>query len=315
MRFGLNLPHYSAVAGTPHDLVRFGVRAEELGFSCLSFSDHIVIPRTVDSPYPYTADGKYTGAGAHLEQLTFLSYLAGATRSIQLVPSVMVVPHRNPIVVAKMLATLDVLSHGRLILGVGTGWMREEFEVLGLPFFEDRGAVTDEYIRAWKELWTSDDPVFDGKYCSFSQIVFEPKPLQKPSIPIWVGGHSRRALRRVAELGDGWHPIGGIPSVPLEPDSLRREVEVLDALLRRQGRSRADITISFKPSRFDPTREVVAGRRRRFTGDVESIAADVGTYGEAGVDVLIFDARAASPTATLDRMEWLAKEVLQLAGR
>lgn len=312
MRFGLHLPHYSAVAGTPDDLVRFALRGEELGFFCVSFSDHIVIPRTVDSQYPYTADGKYTGTGAHLEQLTLLSYLAGATQRIRLVPSVMVAPHRNPIVVAKMLATLDVLSHGRLTLGVGTGWMREEFTVLGLPFFEDRGAVTDEYIRAWKELWTSDNPSFSGRYCSFAEIVFEPKPMQKPSIPIWVGGHSRRALRRVAELGDGWHPIGGIPSVPLEPEMLRQDLAVLDDLLQRQGRSRGDITVSFKPSQFDPAKQVVAGRRRRFSGTVEAMVGDIQSYEEAGVDLLIFDARAKSPTATLERMEWLAKEVLRL---
>ena len=313
MRFGLHLPHYSAVAGTPDDLVRFAVRGEQLGFCCLSFSDHIVIPRTVDSPYPYTADGKYRGTGAHLEQLTLLSYLAGATQRIRLVPSVMVVPHRNPIVVAKMLATLDVLSHGRLTLGVGTGWMREEFEVLGLPFFEARGAVTDEYIRAWQELWTSDNPVFNGQYCSFSQIVFEPKPVQQPSIPIWIGGHSRRALRRVAELGDGWHPIGGIPSVPLEPERLRQDLAVLDTLLQRQGRRRADITVSFKPSQFDVREQVVGGRRRRFTGSAEAIASDIRTYEDAGVDALIFDAKAESPNATLERIEWLAKEVLQIS--
>lgn len=311
MLFGFNLPHYTAVRGSPDDLVRFAVRGEELGFYCATFSDHVVIPRTVDSRYPYTADGKYRGAGGHLEQLTFLSYLAGVTRTIHLVPSVMVVPHRNPVVVAKMVATLDVLSHGRVILGVGTGWMKEEFELLGLPFFEDRGAVTDEYIRAWRELWIKENPEFAGQYCSFSGLVFEPKP-RRGTVPIWIGGHSGRALRRVAELGDGWHPIGGIPSVPLEPEALRRDLDRLDQLLLEQGRSRKDIVVSFKPSQFDPEKEAVQGRRRRFTGKPEEILSDVVTYGELGVDVLIFDMRGPSPAAVLERMEWLAREVLDL---
>lgn len=287
------------------------MRGEELGFYCVTFSDHVVIPRTVDSRYPYTADGKYRGAGAHLEQLTFLSYLAGVTKAIRLVPSVMVVPHRNPIVVAKMIATLDVLSHGRVTLGVGTGWMKEEFELLGLPFFENRGAVTDEYIRAWRELWANDNPEFAGRYCSFSGIVFEPKP-SRGTVPVWIGGHSRRALRRVAELGDGWHPIGGIPSVPLEPDMLRRDLETLDGLLLQRGRRRKDIVVSFKPSQFDPRKEAVKGQRRRFTGTAEDVLSDVDVYGDLGVDVLIFDMRGPSPAAVLERMEWLAKEVLEL---
>ena len=108
----------------------------------------------------------------------------------------LIVPHRNPIIAAKSLATLDYLSGGRLIIGVGVGWMREEFEAVGCESFDERGAVTDEYIRAFKELWTSDNPTFEGKYVSFSDINFLPKPVQKPHPPLWVGGESRPAIRR-----------------------------------------------------------------------------------------------------------------------
>ena len=149
----------------------------------------------------------------------------------------MIVPHRNPVLAAKMLATLDMLSQGRIILGVGAGWMREEFEALGLPPFEERGDVTDEYIRVFKELWTSDDPSFDGKYCSFSNITFQPKPVQKPHIPIWVGGESPRALRRAAELGNGWSPIGSNPQFPLHrPEQLEAAIGRLAERCRRVGR-------------------------------------------------------------------------------
>ena len=150
-----------------------------------------------------------------MDQLTVLAFLAGQTQTIHQVTSVIIVPHRNPLVAAKVLATLDVLSRGRLIVGVGVGWMREEFEALGLPPFAERGAVTDEYIRAFKELWTSDNPSFEGKYCRFSEITFLPKPVQKPHPPIWVGGESRRAMRRTAQLANGWYPIGANPQYPM----------------------------------------------------------------------------------------------------
>ena len=137
-----------------------------------------------------------------------LAFLAGQTSRIGLGTSVMIVPHRNPLVAAKSIATLDVLSGGRVILGVGVGWLREEFEVLDLPPFDERGAVTDEYLRAFIELWTSDNPSFHGKYVQFDDISFLPKPVQKPHPPIWIGGESRPAIRRAAQLGNGWHPLG-----------------------------------------------------------------------------------------------------------
>jgi alkanesulfonate monooxygenase SsuD/methylene tetrahydromethanopterin reductase-like flavin-dependent oxidoreductase (luciferase family) len=124
----------------------------------------------------------------------------------------MVVPHRPPVLTAKILATIDVLSKGRLIVGCGVGWMREEFEAIGAPPYDKRGAVSDEYIRAFKELWTSDNPTFSGKYCSFANVAFAPKPLQKPHPPIWVGGESPVALRRAGRLADAWYPIGSNPS-------------------------------------------------------------------------------------------------------
>ena len=166
---------------------------EELGFEIISVNDHIVIPNDVDSRYPYSETGEFgRGSGFIIEQLTTLSFLGAATSSAKLMTSVMVLPHRNPVHTAKILATIDVLTDGRLIVGCGVGWMREEFEAIGAPPFDERGKVGDEYIRAFNELWTSNTPTFQGQYCSFQDIVFEPKPVQKPHPPIWVGGESPR---------------------------------------------------------------------------------------------------------------------------
>ena len=182
MKYGFTLPGRGPLA-TPERLGLIAKKGEELGYDALLTGDHILVPKNISSPYPYTEGGEFPGSasGESMEQLTLLAFLAGQTSKIRLVTSVIIVPHRNPLVAAKALATLDVLSQGRLVVGVGVGWMREEFEALGLPPFEERGAVTDEYIRAFKELWTSDDPHFEGKYVSFDNISFLPKPVQNPS--------------------------------------------------------------------------------------------------------------------------------------
>jgi probable F420-dependent oxidoreductase len=307
MDFGLHLPASSATV-TTEDLVRFAQQAEAVGFYCLTVADHIVVPKDISVPYPYTIDGKYPGAGYHLETLTTMSFLAGATKRIRFATSVMIAPYRNPILTAKMLSSLDVLSNGRVIVGLGVGWMKEEFDNLQAPPFEDRGKVTDEYIKAFRELWTSDNPSFKGKYCNFSNVVFLPKPVQKPTIPIWIGGHSKQALRRAGQLGDGWHPIGGVPTIPLEPDDMKRDIETLAEHARRAGRDPKTIRVALKGSLFDKEKKI-DGRRRRFMGSAEEIASDIRDYRAAGVDTMIFDVRRPNMAETLDRMEWMAKDV------
>lgn len=307
MDFGLHLPASSASV-TPSDLVRFAQQAEALGFYCLTIADHVIVPREISVPYPYTVDGKYPGTGYHLETLMTMGFLAGATHRIRFATSVLIAPYRNPIVTAKMLASLDVLSNGRLIVGVGVGWMKEEFENLQAPDFDQRGNVTDEYIQAFRELWTSDDPQFSGKHCRFSNLLFLPKPVQKPAIPIWIGGHSKQAIRRAARLGDGWHPIGGVPTIPLEPEDVKRDMALLAELAREAGRDPACIRVALKGSLFDREKKI-DGRRRRFMGSAEEIAGDIGDYRAAGVDTMIFDVRRPTINETLERMEWMAKEV------
>jgi probable F420-dependent oxidoreductase len=309
MEFGLHLPASSSGVKS-EDLIRFAQRAEALGFYCLTVADHIIVPKHISIPYPYTLDSKYPGTGYHLETLTTMSFLAGATRRIRFITSVMIAPYRNLIITAKMLASLDVLSQGRVIVGLGVGWMKEEFDNLQTPPFNDRGRVTDEYIHAFRELWTKDNPSFDGKYCKFSDIVFLPKPVQRPTIPIWIGGHSRQALRRAGRLGDGWHPIGGVPTIPLEPEDVKRDLETVAHYAQAAGRNPRAMRVALKGSLFDREKPTAPGRRRRFLGTAEEIAADIREYASAGVDTLIFDVRRPSPMETLERMEWMAEEVI-----
>ena len=313
MKYGFTLPGRGPLA-TPETLGRIARRGEELGYDAVFTGDHILVPRNISSPYPYTESGEFPGSpsGESMEQLTLLAFLAGQTGAIRLVTSVIIVPHRNPLVAAKALATLDVLSGGRLVVGVGVGWMREEFEALGLPPFEERGAVTDEYIRAFKELWTSDAPEFDGKYVNFRDISFLPKPVQQPHPPIWVGGESRPALRRTAELADGWYPLGSNPTFPMgTPQQLAAGLERLAAYARRFGRDPAEIDTIYRTHQFELLEEAADGDRRPFVGNAEQIAADIRQYQALGVGSLVLDflRQTEDLNLMLERMEAFAAQV------
>jgi len=220
MRYGFYLPTRGQTA-TPEALETLVKRGESLGFASVMIADHLVFPVTIKSRYPYTVSGDFPGKGDVLDQLSLMAFVAAKTTRLRLVTSVMIVPYRNPVLTAKALATIDVLSKGRVTLGVGVGWMREEFEALGAPDFERRGAVTDEYIRVFKTLWTESPASFSGRFYRFDALHCRPQPVQKPHPPIWVGGHSKAALRRAARLGDGWHPVGANAAVPLSPPELR----------------------------------------------------------------------------------------------
>src|SRR5689334_20155421 len=221
MQIGFSAPSAGPLASADN-LTRVATGAEALGYSHATFSDHVVIPTDVAARYPYSDTGEFStaGNGERNEQLIELAFVAARTSTLRLVTSVMVVPHRPAVLAAKQLATIDVLSGGRVTLGIGAGWMREEFEAIGTPPFEDRGKVTDEYVAAFKELWTKDKPSFAGTYVKFDKITFAPKPAQKRGIPIWVGGESGPALRRTAKYGDAWYPIPNNPAFPM--DSLKR---------------------------------------------------------------------------------------------
>jgi probable F420-dependent oxidoreductase len=236
MRFGVGIPSAGSVTGT--DVIRFVQRAEALGFESLWTGDHLILPTEGTTQYPYTPDGSFPLASTEnfFEPFTLLAYAAAVTKTVKIGATVIIVPYRNPIVQAKMLACLDVLSAGRLICGVGVGWLEKEFQVLGASY-KDRGPVTDEYIQVFKTLWTEERPAFQGRFCEFDGIAMYPKPLQKPHPPIWVGGHSKAAVRRSVRHGDAWHPTrpttwrSACPTFATKPSAL--------VAIRRALRSRS----------------------------------------------------------------------------
>jgi probable F420-dependent oxidoreductase len=305
VRYGFYLPTRGATA-SPEALETLVARGEALGFSSVVIADHIVFPVTITSRYPYTVSGAFPGQGDALEQLPLMAFVAAKSRTLRLISSVMILPYRNPVVTAKMLATIDVLSRGRLTVGVGVGWLREEFEALGAPPFERRGAVSDEYLRIFKALWTRDPASYRGEFCRFEAIRCLPHPVQKPHPPIWVGGHSKAALRRAARLGDGWHPVGANPAVPLGPAELRASLDELRRLTEAEGRDPATLTISYKAPVYDRAPAGDGPDRRPFSGSEQAIVDDVAAFAGLGVSELIFDFRSESLAESLERMERFA---------
>src|SRR3989442_9914477 len=180
MPFGFSLPSRGPLA-RPDMLVKLAEKADALRYASLFVTDHVVIPTTIDSPYPYSPSGKVGGewTQGYLEPLTLMTFLAGVTSRVRLGTSVLVIPYRNPVVTAKMLATLDVMSGGRVILGAGVGWLREEFDALHAPRFEDRGRVTDEYLRLMRECWTREPVEWNGPHYRLRSGSALPKPVQQ----------------------------------------------------------------------------------------------------------------------------------------
>jgi probable F420-dependent oxidoreductase len=317
MDFGFYLPTRGQTAA-PEALEALVARGEGLGFRSVMIADHVVFPTEVRSKYPYTVSGAFPGHGDALEQLTSLAFLAGITERLRLVTSVMILPYRNPVLTAKMLATVDVLSRGRVTVGVGVGWLREEFEALHTPDFDQRGAVSNEYLQIFKTLWTQDPADFAGRFYRFTGVRCLPHPVQKPHPPLWIGGHSRAALRRVARYGDGWHPVGANPAVPLRPHELRSALEDLRRLLEAEGRDPATVVVSLKAPLYDvsPSAERQAGLERRpFSGSPAQVVEDIASYGQLGVGELIFDFRSEALAESLERMGHFASVIKPAADR
>jgi probable F420-dependent oxidoreductase len=314
MQYGFGAP-VSGDLSAPEALGRIAAQGEAMGYDYTTISDHVVIPRDIEARYPYSDTGEFPGRsrGDRHEQLIAVAFIAGMTSRLRLVTSVTVVPHRPAVLQAKMLATIDVLSKGRLTFGVGAGWMREEFEALGVPPFPERGAVTDEYLMACRELWTKDDPRFEGRYVKFANVFFEPKPVQKPHPPIWVGGESGPALRRTARLGDGWYPIGTNPQHRL--DSMKRfaaAVERLRRLTREAGRDPDKIALAYRVTSWGNSLPARAddGERRLFSGEIADIVADLKAFRDFGVGHVDFNFGGDTADAMIANMRRFREDVL-----
>jgi probable F420-dependent oxidoreductase len=210
MKFGIIFANTGPAATNAEYLTELARLAEDNGFESLWTVEHVVVPAGYESQYPYSRDGRMPG-GEDVpipDPLVWLSFAAAVTRTIRLATGILILPQRNPVVLAKEVATLDVLSGGRVTLGVGVGWLKEEFDALGVPF-DDRGPRTDEYIEALRALWREPEPTYSGKFAAFDRAKSFPKPAQAGGPPVVIGGHTRAAARRAGRLGDGFFPGRG----------------------------------------------------------------------------------------------------------
>jgi probable F420-dependent oxidoreductase len=319
MEIGAHLPVYGAAA-TREGITLVARRVEALGFDSLWVSDHVVIPWEIRSRYPYNATGDFplSPGTDFLEPLTALTLAAAVTSRVRLGTSVLVLPHRHPVLTAKMLATLDHLAPGRVILGAGVGWLREEFEALGAPPFEERGPVTDEYLRFMRATWTTDPVSFSGRYVSVSNVHALPKPVQAGGIPVWIGGHTDAAVRRAARLGDGWHPIALRPPGLLFPDAYAKRAQQIETWAREAGRDPRAITLSVRvPMEVRPKRlKPPAGERPLFQGTAEQVIADIRAYAKAGVTHFVWDFTNQDLRLVVENLERFAHDVRpKLRGR
>jgi probable F420-dependent oxidoreductase len=279
MRVGINLINFGPGV-SPESLARSAELAESLGYHLMMISDHVAITPDVQSRYP----------APFYDPFVTLGWLAASTRSIELGTTVIILPYRHPLETARMTANLDRLSGGRMILGVGVGWARQEFAALGIPFHR-RGAMSDDYLRAIKAAWTQDVASYAGRFVSFTDVHTTPRPARVPHPPIWVGGASDAALRRAVRHGDGWHPIRiRVPwlrdtGLPRLREIAQAEGRPLPALCPR---IRLRLTASPLP---EPERVAGEGSLDQVRTDLEALAALQARY-------VLLDTYADDPEAT-----------------
>src|SRR5919109_1289991 len=296
MNYGVVLPIWQL---TVADAESLATRAESLGLDGVFVPDHILAKPATTQHY-----------GGHWpDPFALLAYLAGRTQRIRVGASVIVLPYRSALVAAKAAATVDQVSGGRFIFGVGVGWDEAEFVDLRLPFGQ-RGRLSDDYIRAIKAAWAQDVPEYRGEYASFSGATFAPRPVQRPHPPIWVGGApgavSSPAVRRCAELGDVWHPLG------LSLDDIEKGFATLRDLAARRGRRER---LGLAPRNLlDLTDSSTSGRRAAFQGTVADVASDIRRVRSLGAEWMTFDLPRAGMPAMLRAMERLAGEVKPAAA-
>jgi probable F420-dependent oxidoreductase len=296
MNYGVVLPIWQLTVAEAESLT---LRAEALGLDGVFVPDHILAKAATTQHY-----------GGHWpDPFALLAYLAGRTQRIRLGASVIVLPYRNALVAAKAAATVDQVSRGRFIFGVGVGWDEAEFVDLRLPFAE-RGRLSDDYIRAIKAAWAEDVPQYKGGYVSFSGATFSPRPAQRPHPPIWVGGApgavSSPAVRRCAELGDAWHPLA------LGLDDIEKGYATVRDLAARHGRRERP---GLAPRNLIDLNDAARGSgRAAFQGSVDEIASDIRRVRSLGAEWMTFDLPRAGVPAMQRAMERLAGEVKPAAA-
>lgn len=309
MKIGLHLGN-NGPAASAESIATLAQRAEALGLDSVWVSDHVAIPTSITSTYPYGPPGSFNPEAARnfWEPFAVLAYVAGLTRRLELGTSVIVVPQRPPLLIAKQWATLDALSGGRVILGVGAGWMREEFEALGYgDLFDRRGVALDEAIRIMRTCWLETGPVeHHGATYDIRPVLMDPKPARPGGIPVWVGGHGKRSIRRAAELGDGWQPLR------ISTDELRPLLAYLDEQLAHYGRRREQVTLSIGLL-AQPPGSGDAATEFELAGSADQCAAKLRAYRDLGFEhIMLSTVRGSSLNATLDAVEFVARDVRHL---
>ena len=293
VRVGITLPNYGPLANADN-LVRLARHAEALGFDSVWVADHLVVPVETASIYPFDpratpTPAKLDGLVEFYEPLITLAYLAAATTRVRLGVSVYVLPYRNPVVTAKLVATLDALSGGRVIFGVGVGWLREEFTAVGADA-RVRGQVTDEYLEVCRRLWRDDVARFDGAHYRLPPVRTGPKPAQRPWPPIWIGGNSAAARARAVALGDGLHLIDA------RPEEIPAARAALHAALAAAGRAPESCTLSLR-SALAVGDDAPAGRP--LSGPPAALRRDRDAYADAGLEYLVVSPRRSDDVDAL----------------
>jgi probable F420-dependent oxidoreductase len=293
MRAGFMLPSIGPLA-SPSMVVRVAQQAEELGYDSLWVTERLLYPLKPQTPYPGSPDGSLPEQyKRNFDPVETLVFVAAHTSRIALGTSVLDMPYYNPVMLARRLTTLDVLSGGRLRVGLGQGWSKDEYDAAGASF-KGRGRRAEEFIQVLKAIWTTDPVEFHGRFFQVPRSIIQPKPVQKPHPPIYLAAYAPDALKRAATLADGWHPVG-LPS-----DALRQMTSGLKSMAKAAGRDqdsvevivRANVTIS----------ERAAGDQRwMFTGTLEEIAGDIKEVQELGADELIFDPTFSPDSQSEDR--------------
>ncbi len=315
MDFGITFGPRGAT-GTPEGLAARALQADRLGFAYVGIPDHVVFPRETNSTYPYSADGAHPSkrSGYCLDQMTVLSYIAAITKNVRLLSSVMVVAHRPAILAAKMLTSIDVLSHGRLTVGAGVGWLAEEINALGAMPYDGRGAATDAFLSTFRALWADDTPAGRTAIADLEKLVFEPKPVQRPGPPIWIGGEGQVARRRAGRIGDGWYPTVRNPRERIDrPDVFATALAEVHAHARAAGRdpTKIDVAIYANSLGFNAPRQDPEGRRLCFTGSADDIIEDVHTFARLGVRHILVGFESTDLQQSLDQVEQFTEAVMQ----
>lgn len=309
MKVGVHLGNY-ATGNDGKRVLDIGVNADRLGFDSVWVSDHVVVPSVMESIYPYSNLGKsFTPDSAELfyEAIVTLSVLAGCTSRVRLGTSVLVIPQRNPLVVAKQLSTLDDLSGGRLHVGVGAGWLAEEYAALKAPF-KQRWQALEEYIELFRNVWSVRDASFAGATYAHDAVRMAPKPVQAGGPPITIGGHSARVLRIAGTAADGLHAFR------LTPSHVRESLDEMQRHAEKAGRDPDALTVVMRCDLAAKGQMTAAESEAwRFAGGAEEVAGQIKEYEEHGVSEILLTIAEKRPAVEADEtMQWFAEDVLPL---